>query len=682
MPPRALAPVLQYLRHVRGPDEEPSDQRLLDQFVCHRDDAAFAELIARHGPMVLGVCRRVLRHAHDAEDAFQATFVLLARKAPSLRRPELLGPWLHGVARRTSLKARAQALRRRSRERPVTDTPAPERPDAVDLADLRPVLDEAVGGLPELYRAPFVLCHLQGMTQAEAARRLGCPANTVATRLARARQRLRVRLASRGLAMSAGTLLLPTETPAASLVRMTLRAVTIPSTVPAPVASLAEGVSRVMLMEKLRTALFLAAAVGLTVVAAGTVVFRNVHAEEPRDAPAAVVTPPRAEPAVAVARTDNFHVEAPTAQVARLVLEAAERHRKAHALAWLGEELPPWKEPCKLRVKLGLNGAGGATSFNFDRGRVLSRDMSLEGSLERILASCLPHEVAHTVLADYFGKPVPRWADEGAAILSEDDDERERHGKLARQIVETPGRAIALRRLFAMSDYPRDVMALYAQGYAVAQFLVDKKDRKTFLKFVKQGLDEDWDRAAQAHYGYRTVEELEDDWLRAMLGKDRARNLPPTDRVRDEPKEKANGILRGSAPAPVAALARWVDGCVELRWPVEFYQPVERTVPRETAEGTTRVTTYERFSEEVKRRFTPGQLRAYDVSGKPVNARQLADRLAKETAVLLAADGNDVDPFHLQLIKEGTLILAPTTPPPAVGLTPPPAATATTPRGR
>src|SRR5262245_29997607 len=98
MTPQPLAPVLHYLRHVRGTDATPCDRQLLEQFVFHRDESAFAELIARHGPMVLGVCRRVLRHAHDAEDAFQATFLLLARKAASLQQPELLGPWLHGVA--------------------------------------------------------------------------------------------------------------------------------------------------------------------------------------------------------------------------------------------------------------------------------------------------------------------------------------------------------------------------------------------------------------------------------------------------------------------------------------------------------------------------------------------------------------------------------------------------------
>src|SRR5205823_3540528 len=154
-----------------------------------RDEAAFAALVRRHGPMVLGVCRRVLRDAHDAEDAFQATFLLLARKAAALRQPDRLGPWLHGVAHRTALKAKAAGVRRRQRERPLDDLPAAGGGDDLLWRDLRPVLDDAIGRLPAKYRVPVVLCYLEGRTNAEAARALGCPTGTVATRLARARQR-------------------------------------------------------------------------------------------------------------------------------------------------------------------------------------------------------------------------------------------------------------------------------------------------------------------------------------------------------------------------------------------------------------------------------------------------------------------------------------------------------------
>src|SRR5437764_6725152 len=123
--------------------------------------------------------------------------------------------------------------------------------------------------------------------------------------------------------------------------------------------------------------------------------------------------------------------------------------------------MAPWPEPCPLRVTVTNNGSGGATSFAFDRGRVLGQNMHIEGTLDRLLASVLPHEVTHTVFAHYFRTPVPRWADEGGSVLSEDDVERYRHDQLARQILRSPGRAIPLRRLFQMTKYPPDVMVLY-----------------------------------------------------------------------------------------------------------------------------------------------------------------------------------------------------------------------------
>jgi hypothetical protein len=215
-------------------------------------------------------------------------------------------------------------------------------------------------------------------------------------------------------------------------------------------------------------------------------------------------------------RTTNFVVEAPTPQIAQQVGQYAEHYRKEKAQLWLNQEMPPWPEPCPIRVTVTMGGAGGATSFAFDRGRVLGQNMHIEGSLERLLNSVLPHEVTHTVFAYNFRMPVPRWADEGGAVLSEDDIERNRHDKLVRQILNTQGRAIPLRRLFALKDYPSDVMALYAEGYSVSDFLVGKSGRPEFLAFVGQGMREGWDRAAQAHYRFNSVEELEQAWLQHL----------------------------------------------------------------------------------------------------------------------------------------------------------------------
>jgi RNA polymerase sigma factor (sigma-70 family) len=183
--------------------EEGSDARLLDRFVRGRDEAAFAALMDRHGPMVMGVCRRVLRDAHAADDVFQATFLVLVRKAATLRRPHLLGNWLYGVAYRIALQARAAAARQPALGRQVEDMPAAEPVDEKVWDELRPILDAEVNRLPEKYRAPVVLCHLQGKTYAEAARALGWAEGTVSGRLARARETLRKRLSQRGVTLSA-----------------------------------------------------------------------------------------------------------------------------------------------------------------------------------------------------------------------------------------------------------------------------------------------------------------------------------------------------------------------------------------------------------------------------------------------------------------------------------------------
>jgi RNA polymerase sigma factor (sigma-70 family) len=182
------------------------DGELVERFAAHREEAAFAALVRRHGPLVLGVCRRVLADPHAAEDCFQATFLVLARKAGSLKGPEALGPWLYGVATRTALQARAREARRRVCERRACVAEAVTPCDGLVWRDLRPKLDEAIAGLPEKYRTPFVLHHLEGLTVAGVARRLGCPQGTAAARLARAKEQLRARLARQGLAGCIGAL--------------------------------------------------------------------------------------------------------------------------------------------------------------------------------------------------------------------------------------------------------------------------------------------------------------------------------------------------------------------------------------------------------------------------------------------------------------------------------------------
>src|SRR5215831_15632506 len=183
-----------------------TDGQLLESFLSRRDEAALAALVHRHGPMVWGVCRRVLPDFHDAEDAFQATFLVFVRKAVSIASRELLANWLYGVAHQTALKARATAARRKGRERQVTQMPEPAAAEQDLWRDLQPLLDEELSRLPDKYRAVIVLCDLEGKTRKEAARQLGCPDGTVAGQLARARAMLAKRLARRGIGLSGGAL--------------------------------------------------------------------------------------------------------------------------------------------------------------------------------------------------------------------------------------------------------------------------------------------------------------------------------------------------------------------------------------------------------------------------------------------------------------------------------------------
>jgi RNA polymerase sigma factor (sigma-70 family) len=179
---------------------DTTDAALLGRFVTSRDEAAFAVLVRRHSPMVLGVCRRVLGCEADAEDACQAVFLLLARRAGAVRTPAAVGGWLHAAAYRLAQKARTQQTRRRARERRAARPAAADAPAA--WAELQGVLDGVLAGLPERYRAALVLCYLEGRTQDETARRLGCPLATLRSRVARGRKLLRDRLARRGLSLS------------------------------------------------------------------------------------------------------------------------------------------------------------------------------------------------------------------------------------------------------------------------------------------------------------------------------------------------------------------------------------------------------------------------------------------------------------------------------------------------
>jgi RND family efflux transporter MFP subunit len=251
-----------------SPGDGVSDAQLLERFISTRDEAAFELLVWRHQRLVLGVCRRVLQNFHEAEDAFQATFLVLARKAGGIGKRKALASWLYKVAYRVALTARARQAKRAAREQPLgpaQKVAAPPEPTGLEQRDLWAVVDEEVSRLPERFRAATVLCYLEGKTVEEAALQLGCPRGTVASRLGRARERLRARLTRRGVALTTGAVATALSQAGmsaampAGLIRSAVRAAALSAAgktvsgpgIPLPVAALTEEVLRTMFLKKL-----------------------------------------------------------------------------------------------------------------------------------------------------------------------------------------------------------------------------------------------------------------------------------------------------------------------------------------------------------------------------------------------------------------------------------------------
>ena len=260
-----------------------SEAQLLDRFLTQSDEAAFEAILHRHGPMVLGVCRRVLDDPHDVADAFQTTFLILVKKARSIRDRDVLGTWLYGVARRVAVRAKVNARRRRTRERAGAEGLDVEQPraDRLEANELRSLIDAELERLPSRYRQPVILCDLEGQTHEQAAAQIGCPVGTVKSRLSRGREQLRSRLVRRGVAPSAGLLAstLAAESAHAvpvELINLTLGAATrlaagnaiAAGTFSAGVVTLLKGVLRSMFLTKLKFAAAALVAVALTMAGA------------------------------------------------------------------------------------------------------------------------------------------------------------------------------------------------------------------------------------------------------------------------------------------------------------------------------------------------------------------------------------------------------------------------------
>jgi hypothetical protein len=210
-------------------------------------------------------------------------------------------------------------------------------------------------------------------------------------------------------------------------------------------------------------------------------------------------------------KTANFVVSAPTPQLAKEIGDTAEMWRQKLAVEWIGKEMPPWAKPCPIHAKLA-SGAGGATSFVFDRGEVFNWNMNIQGTRERMLDSVLPHEVTHTIFASYFRQPLPRWADEGACTTVEHRSEIAKQERMLVDFLKT-GRGIPFDQMFAMKDYPQDVMPLYAQGHSLASWLIESRGKKEFLDFIADGMtDDNWPRAVHKHYGFDNLLAMQNSW--------------------------------------------------------------------------------------------------------------------------------------------------------------------------
>ena len=540
------------------------DADLLARFAAGRDEAAFTELVRRHGPVVYRVCRRLA--PASADDAFQAVFLILACRAGSVRTPAAVGSWLLGVAGRVTRQMSSAERRRVGHER-AAGRPESQEPPPPELAELAAVLDDELTRLPDALRDPVVLCLIGGRTHAQAAAELGGSVRTVRRRLDRAKALLRTRLERRGVVPTVVAALVAGACGTAGAVPPALarEAASVAfrflegGAVASPAVAVAKGVMNGMATIKVST---------LTATAAAVLVCLGVgwSGEQPRPVPLPPVPPSVAEPAApvvpggppladpevvrpgappvgAVARGQNFIVYAPTPVMARALAAEAEHQRRALAEKWLGKELPRWSKPCAIRFAPGLGGNGGASTFTFDKDAdgkpaLKTAEIDLRGDFLTALNNTLPHEVTHAILAAHFGKPLPRWADEGAALLSETDDEQASHDTRARELLQQ-GRGVRLKVLLPMTEYPRDIAILYAQGHSVARFLVQQKTGVPVLKDIpnvgelfktggddghrrllaflhlgtRENTTESWGKAAQAVYGFASVDALEEEWL-------------------------------------------------------------------------------------------------------------------------------------------------------------------------
>jgi hypothetical protein len=295
-------------------------------------------------------------------------------------------------------------------------------------------------------------------------------------------------------------------------------------------------------------------------------------------------------------RTDNFIVDTADPKLAPQIAQAAEKFRHDLAVEWTGEAMPNWAQPCVMTVQVGPGlGAGGATTFVFDHGEVFGWRMSIQGPVERIFDSVLPHEITHMVFASHFRCPLPRWADEGGATSVENISERSKHQVMLNQFLHT-GRSIPFNNMFAMKEYPKDIMPLYAEGYALSEFLIQTGGRRKFVDFIGDGLlGKDWPGAVKRNYGYADLGALQTTWLawvqqgwpQIKPKQDHPAIAPAAELVASaeqrRPRPEPNLLIRVSNPPTTNAgqsqLSSVAPSQISSRGPSQFSSDENGTVP-------------------------------------------------------------------------------------------------------
>jgi hypothetical protein len=249
-------------------------------------------------------------------------------------------------------------------------------------------------------------------------------------------------------------------------------------------------------------------------------------------------------------RTPNFVIQTSDSRLAEHYGKVAEQLRRDLAVAWLGKELPNWSQPCPVAIHVGPTlGAGGATTFYFDRGEVYGWRMNIQGSAERIQDSVLPHEITHMIFASHFRKPLPRWADEGGATTVEHVSEQAKHKRMLIQFLQS-NRGIAFNQMYSMTEYPADVMPLYAQAYSLVDYLIQQVGRRQFIAYLGEGMEaDDWTAATEKWYGVKNLGTLQNQWL-AWVAQGSPALKPRNDVTPASPVVLASATERASRPEP------------------------------------------------------------------------------------------------------------------------------------